>query len=76
MAKIIPHPKNPKLPKGSGFMHLTLCFSPDGGIDFYPDTDDPQRLVERPAWIVNVLHENPERILCAAGACGGKHGCK
>ncbi len=76
MAKIIPHPKNRKLPKGSGFMHLTLCFSPDGGIDFYPETDNSQRLAQELAWIVKLLYENLERILCAAGACGREHGCK
>jgi len=72
--KIIPHPKTLNLPRarGSGFMHLTLCFSPSGEVSFYPDADDPQKLAISLAKIVDMLYENPELIVHAAGACGGE----
>ena len=54
--------------------HLTLCFTPDGNVNFHPQTTDPARLARGLARIVELLHQDPERILCAAGACGDEHG--
>lgn len=53
--------------------HLDLCVSPDGTVNFYPRASDPEKLAAALARIVEVLHENPEAILCACGACRGKH---
>ena len=47
--------------------HLTLCWLPDGHCNFYPDTADPVRLAKRLARIIDILGENPDAILCAAG---------
>ena len=62
--KIVPHPKAKRL--DSGFMHLTLCFSPDGNVNFYPQTEDPEQLARA---LTQLLCDHPERILCVAGAC-------
>jgi hypothetical protein len=47
--------------------HLELCFSADGSTQFYPQTDDPVRLARRLAEVVELLHDRPGLILCAAG---------
>ncbi|GEM_PF-4627232 len=73
--KIIPHPKAMKLPPGSGFMHLTLCFTPDGIVNFYPDAEDPKRLAREFKKIIKFLHKNPRAIVCAAGTCDGGCNC-
>jgi hypothetical protein len=52
-------------------MHITLCFSPDGTVDFFPQADNPQKLAIEFAKVISILNEHPERIICAAGACGG-----
>ena len=47
-------------------MHLTLCFSPDGGCDFYPDSTDPPELARRFRQMVQFLVEHPSILDCAA----------
>lgn len=52
-------------------LHITVCFRSDGTADFYPEGDDRQELAERLQRLVTILHDNPEAIACAAGACDG-----
>ena len=54
--------------------HLTICFLPDGESKFYPEGNDRQELARRLARLVEILHERPEAIRCAAGACDGTCG--
>jgi len=72
--KIIPHPSTPKLPPGSGFMHLTICFSPDGETTFYPDAENPQDLALAFAKVIKLFRKKPELIKYATGVCSGECG--
>ena len=54
--------------------HLAICFRPDGTIDFYPEGSDRQELARRLGRLVEILHERPEAVRCAAGACDGTCG--
>ncbi len=47
--------------------HLTLCFEPDGTVNFYPSTEDPATLAARFAKLIRLLVENPSAVHCAAG---------
>jgi len=54
--------------------HLELCWGPDGQLNFYPETLDPERLARRLVEMVALLNERPRLIRCAAGACDGNCG--
>ena len=59
----------------SAHAHLTICFGPGGGIDFYPDADaDKEAIVAGLTRVVEILHDDPDAIRCAAGACDGTCG--
>ena len=51
--------------------HITISFPPDGESKFYPEGDDRPELARRLTRLVQILHEHPEAIRCAAGACDG-----
>ena len=51
--------------------HLTLCFKPDGQVDFVPDTNDQAGLAERLAQLLELMHNHPRLVRCATGACDG-----
>jgi hypothetical protein len=50
----------------AGCHHLLLCFEPDGGVTFYPQTDDPPELDQHLATVVRLFVEHPSLIRCAA----------
>ncbi|MBI4641421.1 MAG: hypothetical protein HY731_12050 [Candidatus Tectomicrobia bacterium] len=54
--------------------HLTLCFLPDGTVNFYPETFDPERLYRRLKRVLKVFRQHPEALRCAVGACDGRCG--
>ena len=53
--------------------HLEICFSTDGHADFYPQTNDPERLYRRLRWLMKLVRRRPELLRHAAGACQGGH---
>jgi hypothetical protein len=59
-----------RLDTAPGQQHLVLCFDPDGGVHFYPSTDDPPELARRFSEVVRMLLEHPSAIECAAGHHG------
>jgi hypothetical protein len=50
-----------------GEHRLVIHFDSDGGMDFFPSTDDPAELARRLAELVRVLVEHPSAIAYAAG---------
>lgn len=58
------------VPPHTAHAHVTICADPAGGVKFYPD-GDPEEIERALRMVVRLLHENPERIRCAAGSCGG-----
>jgi hypothetical protein len=53
--------------------HIEICFPEDGSAQFYPRTNNPQRLHQQMRWLLRVLRHYPESVRCAAGACQGGH---
>ena len=49
--------------------HLTLCFLPNGDVNFYPTTTNPRRLAAALAKIVQLMNADPQMAICASGAC-------
>lgn len=61
-----------RIPRGerSGALknhHLTICFRPDGRVDFFPRTNDPADLAARLRRLLVTMIEFPGVIRCAAG---------
>jgi len=54
-------------------LHITICFKPNDKINFYPE-GDRKELAVRLRRVVDLLHDRPELIRCAAGACDGTCG--
>ena len=50
---------------------LTICFETGGTVRFYPESTNADELAQRLGRLVDVLHERPEAVRCAAGACDG-----
>ena len=79
-----PHPSNAPasrealriLAETQDIDHLEICFPDDKHADFYPRTNNPERLYQRLKWFVKMLRQRPELLRHAAGACegGNEHG--
>jgi hypothetical protein len=50
--------------------HLELCIGPDGEVSCYPK-GDPKLIVRGLRAFLTAMEQNPEAVLCVAGACEG-----
>ena len=49
--------------------HMTVCWTPVGGVAFYPESSDLERLARRLIETVEFLSKHPALIGHAAGVC-------
>jgi hypothetical protein len=72
MARNPNHQPNPRHAVWRAYPHLTLCFRPDGSIDFYPNGATPAQTVTLIKWAASLLAA-PERAPCILGICSHGH---